>query len=227
MLPFLCVYVERDRGRERRERGLGMQHQRGCCFLTLSECSLRYLMVVSKWDTFSLMMSSFFAERCRPAHIQWLMWQPCDDHVSCDDHVMIMWQSCDDHVMIMWVMWWSCVIWWSCDDMWQSCDDHVMIMWSNSFDVWPLKSMFPMASYHTGFPSLSSPKNPPGKHFFKTLGKEEGEWGRREERGRGAWGEEEGGQEGRKRSMGWLLQTRNSWESDHGHSLPGVSSPQG
>ena len=51
--------------------------------------------------------------------------------------------------------------------------------------------MFPMASYHTGFPSLSSPKNPPGKHFVKTLGKEEGEWGRREERGRGAWGEEE------------------------------------
>jgi len=34
--------------------------------------------------------------------------------------------------------------------------------------------MFPMASYHTGFPSLSSPKNPPGKHFFKTLGRQEG-----------------------------------------------------
>lgn len=62
---------------------------------------------------------------------------------------------------------------------------HVMIMWLTSFDLWPLKSMFPMASYHTGFPSLSSPKNPPGKHFFKTLGRQEG--GERKG-GRGAWG---------------------------------------
>ena len=52
--------------------------------------------------------------------------------------------------------------------------------------------MFPMASYHTGFPSLSSPKNPPGKHFFKTLGKEEGESGEREE---GESGEREEGEE--------------------------------
>ena len=53
--------------------------------------------------------------------------------------------------------------------------------------------MFPMASYHTGFPSLSSPKNPPGKHFFKTLGKEEGESGEREE---GESGEREEGESG-------------------------------
>ena len=32
----------------------------------------------------------------------------------------------------------------------------------------PLKSRFPKLSYHTGSPSLSSPKNPPGKHFKST-----------------------------------------------------------
>ena len=35
----------------------------------------------------------------------------------------------------------------------------------------PLKSMPPMLSYHTGWPSRSSPKKPPGKYFTSTFGK--------------------------------------------------------
>ena len=86
---YASLSVSHVEERERVEEVQVVNHKQCCFLLTLSECSLRYLRVVSKWTTLNLMMSSFFAERCRPANIQWLMW------MSYTSHVMIMWQSCD------------------------------------------------------------------------------------------------------------------------------------
>ena len=77
-------------------------------------------------------------------------WSKQQSHVTCDSHVIVVWQlseSCDSHVTVVPVMWQLC----------DSCLSHVTVMWqlSQSCDSCVIVFRFGFSCWFTGSPFYS------------------------------------------------------------------------